>query len=239
MINQTRLLLASAILALAFGPLRADPKPTLVVQNVTAADPDAYATVLAKANALIKARTGAERLRHLWVGDFAGPGSHTLVVTSLFDSAAASAALTEKFKNDAEMNAVLKEFKGIRTLGASYLYKAVRFEGLHDNGAVFVTDLTCSDEDAYAKALDGLKAIFDANGFKDAKLNLFRIAAGRGPAATADHSTHMVVISEPSQARLLEFIDAIQDKGLLKEWNVTAAKLRTSDGNSTWHEITK
>ena len=233
MIIKTRLLLVSAILSMAFGPLLADTKPTLVVQNVTAADSDAYANGLAKANALIKARTGTERLRRLWVGDFAGQGSHTLVVTALFDSAAASAALTDKLKNDTEMNALLKEFKGIRTLGPSYLYKAVRFEGLHDNGAVFVTNLTCSDEDAYAKALDGLKAIFDANGFKDAKLNLFRIISGR------EHSTHMVVISLASSGRVLELLDTISDKALLKEWNVTAAKLRTTDGNGTWHEITK
>ena len=40
------------------------------------------------------------------------------------------------------------------------LFKAVRYEGLYEHGAAFITDINCSDEDAYVKALDGLKSIF-------------------------------------------------------------------------------
>jgi len=43
----------------------------------------------------------------------------------------------------------------------------------------------------------------------------------------------------PSQLRVAELLDALSDKELLKDWYVTAAKIRTSHANGTYHEITK
>ena len=83
------------------------------------------------------------------------------------------------------------------------------------------------------KALDGLKAIFEAHGFKDARVNLWRLVAGRTIA------THLVVIALPTQSRVGELLDAISDEALLKDWNVAAAKLRTTVQNGTYHEISK
>lgn len=226
--------LLSAVYLMAFGMMSAaDTKPTLVVQAVQTDDADAYTTLLAKANGLIKARTGIEKLRHAWTGDFAGENSHGTFVVSQYDSAAAVEAVNAKLKDYPEMTAVLAEFKKIRHLGPSYLYKAVRYEGMYEGGAVFNTGMVCTDEAAYASALDGLKAILDANGFKDAKLNLWRIIAGRST------TTHLVVLALPTSARVGELLDALSDKQLLKDWSVGAAKIRTTVNNGTYHEITK
>ena len=231
--TKSRLLVLPVILAMTVGSLFADPKPALVVQVVSTEDQDAYLDLLAKSNTLLKDKTGLEHVRHAWVGDFAGDSSHGLFVVSQFASVAAAAQMQEKLKGDADIKALMGQFKAIRHLGPSYLYKGVRNDGVYDGGAVFNTSIVCSDEDAYVKALDGLKAIFDANGFKDARINLWRIAAGRSTA------THLVVIAFPSQTRVAELIDAISDKALLKEWNVGAAKIRTTVHNGTYHEVTK
>ena len=228
-----RLLVLPVILAMAVGSLFADTKPAMVVQVVSTEDSAAYVAMIAKINTVIKAKTGVERLRHVWTGDFAGDNSHGVFIVSQFASAAAEVQLQEKLKDDPELKVLLDQLKGMRHLGASYLYKSVRNEGGYEGGAVFNTSIVCTDEDAYVKALDGLKAIFDANGFKDARVNLWRIVSGRTT------STHLVVISLPSQTRVGELLDALSDQALLKDWNVGAAKIRTTVHNGSYHEITK
>jgi hypothetical protein len=131
------------------------------------------------------------------------------------------------------MDVVLEQLNDMRHLGPSELYKAVRNDGVYEGGAVFNTSVAVTDEDTYLKTLDDLKGIFDANGFKDTKINLYREISGR------TSSTHLVVISLPSQARVAELLDALSDKALLKDWYVAAAKVRTSLANGTYHEITK
>ena len=222
-----------AMLAMAVGSLLADPVPTLVVQQVDAKDTEAYVAMIAKINALVKARTGIEHYRHVWEGDFAGENAHALFVVTSYPSAADIYKIAEKLKNYPEMDVLLAELRGTRHLGSSVLYKAVRNDGVYEGGAVFNTSVSCSDEPASQKALADLKAIFDANGFTDTKINLYREISGRTT------STHLVVISVPSQLRVAELLDALSDKELLKDWYVTAAKIRTSHANGTYHEITK
>lgn len=230
---RSSLLVLPVIFAMAVGSLVADSKPALVVQVVKTDDNDAYVGMITKINAVLKAKTGLERVRHVWLGHFAGNSSHGVFVVSVFPSAAAEAEFMEKSKDDPEIKTILAQLKGMRQLGPSFLYKSVRDEGVYEGGAVFNTSIACTDEEAYAKSLDGLKAIFEANGFKDAKVNLWRVAAGR------TDSTHLVVIALPTQKRVAELIDAISDQHLLKEWNVSAAKIRTTIHNGTYHEITK
>ena len=218
---------------MAVGTLLADTKPALVVQVVQTDDSDAYVAAITKVNALVKARTGIEKLRHVWLGDFAGDSSHGIFVVSEFPSAAAIYATQDKLKDYPEMDALLTRLKGMRHLGPSYHYTAVRYEGNYEGGAVFNTSIKCTDEAAYLKALDGLKAILVANGFQDAKVNLWRIVSGRSEA------THLVVIALPSQARVGELWDSLADKDLLADWNVGAAKLRTTLHNGSYNEITK
>jgi hypothetical protein len=205
----------------------------MAVQAVQTDQVDAYVDAISKINARVKALTGIEQLRHVWEGGFAGDASHGIFVVSSYESAAAEASIGAKLDADPQLKEMVAALKGIRKLGSSWLYKAIRSEGIHAGGAVFNTSINCTDEDAYAKALDGLKAIFDANGFKDAKVNLYRIVAGRA------ESTHLVVISMPNEVRIGELMDALTDKGLLKDWNVGAAKLRTTVRNGTYYEITK
>jgi len=229
-----RLLVLSAVLAMASGLAKADPMTVMTVQAVSTSDQDAYVAMIAKINAAVKATIGIETYRHVWVGDFAGEDSHAIYIVSSYPSAAAVYQHNEKLKNVPEIQLTMAQMKDMRKLGSSTLYKAVREEGVYAGGAVFNTSVAVTDEAAYLKALDGLKALFDANGFKDAKLNLYRAAAGRTAPAT-----HLVVISFPNSVRAGEFIDVIYDKGILDQWNVTAAKCRTSLGNGTYHEITK
>ena len=81
--------LIPAIFMMAVGTLLADPKPAFVVQVVQTDDSDAYVGAITKVNALIKARTGIEKLRHVWMGELAGENSHGIFVVSEFPSAAA------------------------------------------------------------------------------------------------------------------------------------------------------
>lgn len=237
--KKKRLLALSAVLSMAACSLFAQTAPApgalpvLVVQDVQTRDPDAYVAMIAKINALVKARIGVEHYRHVWEGDFAGANSHVLFVVSTFASAAELYRDQDKLKNYPEMDVLLAQLKDMRHLGTSVLYKGIRNEGVYDGGVVYNTGIICSDEAAYLKALDGLKAIIDGAGFKDAKLNLYRAIAGR------EKETHLVVISFPTGVRLGEFFDALHDKGLLHDWNVEAAKIRTSVANGTYHEITK
>jgi len=228
-----RLLVVSAVMMTAVGALRADPLPVMVVQEVDTKNPEAYAGFIAKLNALAKARIGTEHFRHVWQGDFAGENSHKLFVVTSFPSATELYQTQEKLKNYPEMDVLLGQMSDMRTLGASSLYKCVRNEGVYEGGVVFNTGIACTDEPAYQKALDSLKETFGANGFKDLKVNLYRIISGR------TNTTHLVVMSLPNPVRLGELFDALHDKGLLNEWNVMAAKIRTSIGNGTYHEITK
>ncbi|MEN9403854.1 MAG: hypothetical protein RL091_2557 [Verrucomicrobiota bacterium] len=224
---------AFAVIALlAFTTLHA-ANPVMVVQAIQTEKTDEYLALLAKANLQIESVTGLKQLRHAWTGDFAGQDAHGLVVVSMFDSTAAAVAAQDKLMKDAGSAALMKEFAKIRKRGPQYLMKAQRWEGLYDGGAVFNTNVNVTDEAAYLKALDGLKAIFDANGFKDAKLNLLRVAAGR------EDATHIVVICFPNQMRVAELIDLISDTAVMKDWNAAAAKIRTVVHNGTYHEITK
>ena len=225
--------LIPALLVMAVGTLFADTKPALVVQVVQTDNSDAYVAAITKVNALVKARTGIEKLRHVWTGDLAGEHSHGIFVVSEYPSAAAIYTTNDKLKDYPEMDTLLTQLKGMRHLGPSYLYKAIRYEGVYEGGAVFNTSIKCTDEAAYAKALDDLKTILAANGFKDAKVNLWRIVSGRTEA------THLVVIGLPSQVRVGELQDSLADKDLLADWFVGAAKLRTTLHNGSYNEITK
>lgn len=229
----SRLLSLVVALGASIALKAAEPKPAMVVQVVMTDDADAYATKLVKGNQIIKAKAGYEKLRHIWVGDAAGENSQAVFAVSVYPSAAASAQLQDTLAKDPEALAFLAELKAMRKLGPQYLYKSVRNEGMYEGGACFNTSINCTDEDGYVKALDGLKAIFDSAGFKDAKLNLWRLASGRA------ESTHLVVICLPNKSRVGEMLDAINDQNLLKDWNVAAAKLRTTVRNGTYHEITK
>jgi uncharacterized protein (DUF1330 family) len=231
--TRLKLIALPAILAMAVGSLFATTTPAMVVQVVGTDDVPGYVAMIAKINAVIKTKTGLDTVRHVWEGGFAGEESHGIFVVSHFPSAAAEAEFSDKMKDDPEIAVLLAQLKGMRHLGPSWLYKAVRSEGLYDGGVVYNTGINCTDEGAYLKALDGLKAIFDANGFKDAKINLYRVISGR------KDTTHLVVIAFPSNARMAALFDAITDNGIMNAWLGSAGKIRTVFDNGSYHEITK
>lgn len=224
--------LLSALFLTAVGLMEASP--VLVVQVVQTDRPDDYVAALGKINARIKVVTGIDTLNRTWTGDFAGAESHGLAFVSLFESAAAVSMVGDKLRADPEFTKLVGELKAIRKLGPSWLYKAARYEGNYPGGAAFNTAVAVKDEAAYLKLLDDLKALFDANGFKDAKLNLWRIVSGR-----SGEATHMVELAMPSQVRVGELLDTIWDTALMQDWNAAAAKVRIALNNGSYHEITK
>lgn len=231
-LNST-LLALPALFALGVGSSFAVPQPTIELQVVETNNTDAYVALMAKASALSKARAGVEVLRRVWVADVAGTDSHKLLVVTQFPSLAAEFRLQKEAKTYPEMDPLLGQLKEIRRLGPSCLCRAVRTDGLYPGGAFFMISINCGNEEAYAKALDDAKLIFDANGFQDVRLNLWRIVAGGTTA------THVLVFSMSSQVRLGEFIDTIWDNLLLKDWSIAAAKIRTVVQTSIYHEISK
>ena len=121
----------------------------------------------------------------------------------------------------------------IRTLGASVLYQGLRIDGTYKGAWVYVTLATIADEAAYLKSLDGLREVFDANGLKDAKINCYRVMAGR-----LDHS-HRITITFDSEARLAVFLDTVNSSAQMQAWLASVASNRKVVSNFTGHEITK
>ncbi len=121
----------------------------------------------------------------------------------------------------------------IRELGPQTLLKAVRFDGRNDGAWLLNTQVTVSDEAGYLKALDEFRALFDKHGFKDIKINAYRVVAGR-----TDY-THLVSTNAPSEERRAALMDAMSNEASFAEWLAAAAKYRTVVRNGTYREITR
>lgn len=121
----------------------------------------------------------------------------------------------------------------IRKLGARVLYQGLRFDGTYKNGSVYTTTANVSDEAGYLKALDGLRAILDAHGLPDIKINAYRVLAGR-----CNH-THRVTLAAESADRISALLDFVATDPAMADWLKDAAKLRTVVANGTSQEITK
>src|SRR6185369_3960432 len=109
----------------------------------------------------------------------------------------------------------------------------VRFDGSHPKNSVYTTIATLQDEAAYLAALNQLRSIFDQGGFKDAKINVYRVIAGR------TNHTHRISIGLPSQERLAALLDFTATDSKAGEWIAAQAKNRTVVANMTAQEITK
>ena len=95
------------------------------------------------------------------------------------------------------------------------------------------TLVTVTDEPGYVNALNQLRSLFDRAGMQDAKINFYRVLAGR-----TNHS-HRVTINTPSQERLAALLDWVGTDPQMAEWLASSAKFRTVVSNSTAREITK
>jgi hypothetical protein len=141
--------------------------------------------------------------------------------------------ITAALEADPALSEVRDHFRAIRKLGGRTLYQCVRFDGSHPKNSVYTTVANLTDEAAYLGALNQLRSIFDQAGFKDAKINVYRVIAGR-----TSH-THRISISLPSADRLAALLDFTATDPKAGEWIAAQAKLRTVVANMTAQEITK
>lgn len=203
------------------------------VGEIETDDPTGYATWIAKTNEIAKAKLGVDNYIRVFQSVFDGHGTNRVRVVT---SAASVAELTKNalaLENDPVAMQNREHLRVIRKQGARVLYQAVRFDGAVMNASVYTTLAVVTDEAGYLKAIDQLRAIYDSLGLKDAKINVYRVMAGR-----TDH-THRISISLPSPERLAVFIDLAGTNQQVMSWLADSAKYRTVVSNMTAREITK
>ena len=219
--------------ALQAAPEKTQSLPVISITQVEARDADTYAVWIARMNEVMKAKTGVERTYRVYTGDAAGHDSGSLFALSAAESFAAMSKTAKLFAEDPDVQAVRLHMNAIREMGPRTVLKAVRFDGTNPGGHIYNTFAAVSDEAGYLKALEGLRALFDVHDLKDAKINIYRVIAGR-----TDY-THLISINTPSAERLAAFLDAIATEAWVTEWLATTAKVRTVVRNGTYHEITR
>lgn len=207
--------------------------PVLSIQQVDAADSTTYAMWMARNNEVAKAKLGIDKYFRVFIGEAAGDASGVVSTTVLADS---FVTLTKNWRTilaDPVAAENRASMSGIRKLGPQTLLKAVRFEGRNEGAWLLNTQMNVSDEAGYLKSLDEFRALFDKHGFKDTKINAYRVVAGR-----TDH-THLVSVNSPSEERRAALMDAIQTEASFAEWLAAAAKFRAVVRNGTYREITR
>jgi hypothetical protein len=167
------------------------------------------------------------------VSTFDGEKSGAVRTVVAADSVAALTKANDALTGDPALHDIADHNRHIRKLGGRVLYQGVRFDGTHKNGYVYSTLVMVTDEPGYLKSLDGLRAIFDAKGFKDAKINAYRVLAGR------TNYTHRVSITVPSNERLAAMLDMMAGDADLAAWLASAAKYRAVVANTTARDIIK
>jgi hypothetical protein len=206
--------------------------PTLSVQAVTTEDSSGYATWIAKSNEGFKAAGGPENFTHVYEAVVAGDDTGKVFAVRFGNSAVELANNATALMKVAASSEVREHLAAIRKLGAGQMLKAVHYEGGYPGEWLFITDAQVKDEAAYAKALEDLRGLLDSHGMKDAKINLFRVVAGRS------NHTHEVVISTPAHERVAALIDATAEPWF-GEWAAGVAANRTVVSNGVFHEISK
>ena len=214
----------------------ADTQPAtraISVVDIETDDPAGYAGLIAKYNEAAKARLKVDNYIRVYESGF-DSRTHGRVRAVI-----SAPTISELMKNLQAMETepaivqLLGQLRGVRKMGARVLYRSVRFEGPAPKGAWnYNTLATVTDEEGYLKAIEELRSIFDAAGFKDVKMSVYRVVVG-----AADH-THRITISTPSQERLAAFLDSASSSEV-RRWMAGAARLRTVVATSTSREITK
>lgn len=201
----TRKVFASLLtLLVACSVQAADMKPVARVISITEVETDdatGYAAWVAKANDVVKTKLGIDTYYHVYVSNADGvkTGSVRLVVAA--ESVAAIAKNAAALTGDPAIRDITDHYRAIRKNGARVLYQGVRFDGTLKGGYTYTTTAMVTDEAGYLKSLDGLRAILDAKGLKDAKINVYRVLAGR------TNFTHRITLAVPSSERLAALLD--------------------------------
>jgi hypothetical protein len=214
----------------------ADSKPIARVISITEVatdDPTGYATWAAKTNEIAKAKLGIDSYLRIFVSNFDGKQTNSVRVVIAADSVAALTKNAAALEKDPAVLEIRDHYRAIRKLEGRVLYQAVRFESSPKNASVFSTTAVITDEPAYLKSLDGLRALFDKAGLQDAKINAYRVIAGR-----TDH-THRISINAPNDERLAAFLDFSANSPDMPAWFASVAGIRTTVTNTTSRDITK
>jgi hypothetical protein len=229
-------LIASLVSLLAAGLVQAaDAKihRVISIQEILTDDPTTYAAVIAESNAFAKAKLGIDPYVRVYVSVYDGEKTNSVRAVIAADSVADLNKNFNALQNDPDMAATRAKLMAARKLGARTLYQAIRFDGTYKHNSVYTTTANVSDEAGYLKALDGLRALYDAHGFSDIKINAYRVLAGR-----TNHS-HRVTLTAESPDRLAALLDFVANDDAMHAWLADAAKYRTVVGNGTANEITK
>jgi hypothetical protein len=228
---------ASILTLLAVGLVHAaDTKAVnrvIAIQDIETDDPSGYATWVATTNAVAKAKLGLDTYIHVYVSTFDGEKVNSVRAVTVADSVAALTKSGAALQNDPDLAETRNHLRAMRKLGARVLYQGIRFDGTYKNGTVYTTIANVSDEAAYLKALDGLRALYDAHGLQDVKINAYRVLAGR------TNHTHRVTLAVASADRLAALLDFVASNPQMAEWLASAAKYRAVVANGASNEITK
>lgn len=205
------------------------------ILDIETDDPSGYARWIKEYNEAAKAKLGLDN--YLRVFQTTHDGRATPARVRVVTAAPTVSELMKNARMIEDDPAILKNRRHldlIRKTGARVLYQSVRFDGASVSGAHnYNTLLNLTDEPAYLKAIEQLRAIFDQNGFKDVKISVYRALAGR-----SDHS-HRVTLSTPNGERLAAFLDFVATNPQAAEWLASTAKIRTVVANTISREITQ
>lgn len=209
------------------------PARVISVLDVETEDASGYASWIAEYNQIAKAKLGVDNYLRVFQTHADGRKSGRVRISVAAKSVAEMMKQAQTLENDPAIIQNREHLRAIRQLGARTIYQAVRFEGSDKGAWIYGTLAVVSDEAGYLKSLDQLRTIFDGAGLKDAKINVYRILAGR-----TDH-THRINITLPSAERMAAFLDFVGTNAQGAEWIASTAKYRTVVSNATSREITK
>lgn len=233
----TRKVLASIVALLAACLVQAaDMKPVArvtVITDIETEDIGGYVAWVAKANEFVKAKVGVDTFYHVYTTNFDGTKTSSVRLVSSAESVVALNKIATAINGDPAFREITDRYRAIRKNGARVLNQGVRFDGSYKDAWVYTTLLKVTDEAGYLKALDGLRALFDAKDLKDAKINAYRVLAGR------TNYTHRVSISVPTSDRLAAMMDFLASDASMAAWLADTAKYRTVVSNTTAHDVTK
>ena len=207
--------------------------PVISIAKVEARDSATYATQMAAVNAVMKSKFGVDQMFRIYLGEAAGEDSGAAFAIIRAESFTVLMKNIQTYRTDPALAELRASLDAIRELHERTFLKAVRFDGVHPNAWTYTTYVNVTDEPGYISALGQLRSLFDGHGLNDAKLNAYRVIAGR------TNYTHLVSVNTPSTERLGAVLDAISSEAWATEWITASAKFRTVVRNGTYREITR
>jgi len=205
------LLATAALITMAiFASTSASAAQFMTVITVETDDVAAYANFVGRLNKTWK----AEKIKasgSVYVPAQAGEQVGVAYYVSFADTSADWLAQGMSSTDNEAVAAVIASADVIRTRVDNTLYTALIDGGVYDDGVVYATFVTTTDNAAYLDAIRNLDTLMSANGLDDAKLSVYSaIAAGEGAGQL------QVLMSLPNQARVAALLDAMSSDWLQK-----------------------